>query len=258
MAHEVEAFLDGVASLVAGACELVEEQARTFAREGGADAPRRLRGARDEGAFHQPLQIRDEVVAARADPAQGAQEAAQVGRARDLDHLVDAGEAAHERREGGLDGPVDLRAELRLELRHGRQRVEGIAQRAELDDEDFHGVSEECVGRGEEFPPGLRPRPRFDLRRRRGKRWMLWRFVERGLSTEDTESVARKQERGLGCPQPELLTPHYALRSNASRRPAPGIRRRGSRRRRSDSTSWAGTPGPRGRCACRPGCGAWR
>ena len=138
--QHVEAFLDGMAAWADELRRVVVEEARKLAVERWPDATRGAREASHKGALEESLKIERDVVGVFAQVAESAAVVGDVAVARNLDDVVDAPVHPNEPREGGVDGPVDLRARLVPNRGDGWQGVEHVAHGAELDDEEFHGV----------------------------------------------------------------------------------------------------------------------
>ena len=124
--------------------------ARAFGAVGEREG-RAARQTRDQRGLRQTLKIddsvvrlapqaRDERLRLGADgclPPAGPRPAAQVA----LDHLVDAVDPAQQGRERRLDHPVDVRiGTRRADVGDHGQRVDDVAERRQLDDQDAHGA----------------------------------------------------------------------------------------------------------------------
>jgi hypothetical protein len=131
------------------------------------------REPRDQRRLGEPLQVEDRVVVvpAQADP-EGAQLAARrrgppaAGPApqRTLDDGIETLHPAQQRGKAGLDHPVDRRLRMgRADVVHHRHRVDDVAERRQLDDQDAHRRPVRCVVRVGARPSTGTRRP---LRRR--------------------------------------------------------------------------------------------
>ena len=136
----IHQLIDGMAARTRGAFGPdIIKPAGPLPRPAGSDSPSATGQTRRDRAFHQPLQIKDEIVSFPPQLPQEREESACKIPSRKFNCTLHVRTASQQRRIFRLDNPVDRRPRALFQRVHRRQGVGDISQRTQLDDQDpFH------------------------------------------------------------------------------------------------------------------------